>query len=142
LPNLICLYGYSLVAFIPASLLCSIPSGGIQWLALIAGFGYSAAFLLRNLWCELSAHVLPQLATESGSPAGRKRAAAILAGIIGLHLVFALVMKVFFFPTLASAAAAAVGVAPGTTLPTDAAAVVATASATTPALLTPAPTGP
>jgi hypothetical protein len=132
LPNLICLYGYSLVAFIPASLICAVPSAALQWLTLFCAFAYSAAFLLRNLWSELSGHVLPQLATESGSPAGRKRAVVMLTGIIGLHFAFALVMKIVFFSAVGVAATAVASTAAPTAVGTTAAAAATSAPKVTP----------
>lgn len=47
--SMICLYGYSLFVFIPATLLCLIPSVLVQWLVLLMAGAASGLFLLRNL---------------------------------------------------------------------------------------------
>lgn len=44
-----CIYGYSLFLFIPAALVCMVPSWTVCWLSLLTAAGVSAVFLLRNL---------------------------------------------------------------------------------------------
>jgi hypothetical protein len=45
----VCLYGYSLMVFIPAVLLCLIPNELTTWISLLAASVASSLFLLRNL---------------------------------------------------------------------------------------------
>ena len=49
LVDLVCLYGYSSVALIPACLLCIIPVTWVQWLSVMVAFAISASVLVRNL---------------------------------------------------------------------------------------------
>jgi hypothetical protein len=49
LVSAVCLYGYSLLVYIPAVLLCLIPYESITWLSLLGASSASAMFLLRNL---------------------------------------------------------------------------------------------
>jgi len=51
--NTICIYGYSMVSFIPAIVLCVIPSPA-PFVALAAGCAFSTLFLLRNFAHELN----------------------------------------------------------------------------------------
>jgi hypothetical protein len=46
-------YGYSLACYIPALLLCIIPFGAVQWIALIYALCNSSLFL----WLSLKKHV-------------------------------------------------------------------------------------
>ena len=45
----VCLYGYTSFVFIPATMLCLLPSHLISWLALLGAAAASTLFLLRNL---------------------------------------------------------------------------------------------
>uniref|UniRef100_A0A7S2W618 Protein YIPF n=1 Tax=Mucochytrium quahogii TaxID=96639 RepID=A0A7S2W618_9STRA len=108
--ELACVYGYSFSAFLPASLLCLIPHNSVSWLALLTALGFSAAFLMMNLWERLgttaggylppmqvdgeNGQSEPSLVTEKPS---RQTAAIFLVGLLGLHIVFALVLKIKFF---------------------------------------------
>eukprot|EP01035_Chromulina_nebulosa_P017761 gene17761-23361_t len=47
--TMICVYGYSLFMFIPASLLCLFPSEVVSWLILLVTAGLSSLFILRSL---------------------------------------------------------------------------------------------
>lgn len=49
LVELVCLYGYSLVPFLPAAWLCVLPYGWIQWMSLTAATTLSGMLVLRNL---------------------------------------------------------------------------------------------
>ena len=52
----LCLYGYSLFIYIPASALCAMPSELLSWLALLGAAVISGLFLLRNLAPLVAAH--------------------------------------------------------------------------------------
>lgn len=58
--NAICLYGYSLFIYLPATFLCFIPSGLASWLAMLGAGGASTLFLLRNLAPLIAAHARQQ----------------------------------------------------------------------------------
>jgi len=47
--SLVCLYGYSLLSFIPATALCIVPYAFTEWIAFLVAFGISSLFLIRNL---------------------------------------------------------------------------------------------
>ncbi|GBG25012.1 Protein YIPF1-like [Hondaea fermentalgiana] len=111
--ELACVYGYSISPFLVACVVCIVPA--LEWPAVILALGWSAVFLLRNLWARIATSndgYVPPMDTESGeqplqdagsllgdqtSPQGRKLAATLLAGVIGLHVVFAMVLKLKFF---------------------------------------------
>lgn len=82
--KLLCLYGYSLVVFIPVALLCSTTLEVLDWVAVLVGLGISLSFVLQNLW------------EPSASIAGQAR-----HGLLGLvaagHVGFALGLKLYFF---------------------------------------------
>ena len=71
----VCVYGYSSFVFIPATLLCLLPSHLISWLALLGAAAAAALFLLRNLgpivvtsMGRSTANVTPYLAFIGAAP--------------------------------------------------------------------------
>ena len=101
--NLVCVYGYSITAFVPASILCGIfPSRVWNWSVVSIAFGLSATFLFSNIWTA----VRRASNIEHQTPEGRKRLAILILGLFGIHAVFALLLKVYFFGTYAVAAEA------------------------------------
>lgn len=79
-----CLYGYALVSFIPAVLLCLVPNEWMTWLSLLAASVASGLFLLRNLAPLVLTH--PQHASY-------------LLSAVGLgQVIFGLSLKLYFFP--------------------------------------------
>lgn len=44
-----CLYGYSLVTFIPVTLLCIIPVAIMRWILIAYGVAATAYFLVKNM---------------------------------------------------------------------------------------------
>lgn len=85
LTTLWCLYGYSMVPFIPAAMLCTTPWEIMDWAALAAAFGLSIAVLLRNVWTLIEQHAQPQQTKVS-------------AGVmVFCHLVLAFMLKLSFF---------------------------------------------
>mmetsp|Transcript_16307 Transcript_16307/g.31640 ORF Transcript_16307/g.31640 Transcript_16307/m.31640 type:complete len:346 (+) Transcript_16307:154-1191(+) len=109
--ELACVYGYSIAPFLVACVICMVPD--LEWPAVIIALIWSTVFLLRNLWSRLGRSengYLPPMAPEADQsqddatslmmgdePQQRKLAAVLLAGVIGLHIVFAVVLKVKFF---------------------------------------------
>eukprot|EP00585_Thalassiosira_rotula_P005921 CAMPEP_0196133614 /NCGR_PEP_ID=MMETSP0910-20130528/2766_1 /TAXON_ID=49265 /ORGANISM="Thalassiosira rotula, Strain GSO102" /LENGTH=401 /DNA_ID=CAMNT_0041393357 /DNA_START=59 /DNA_END=1261 /DNA_ORIENTATION=+ len=49
LVELVCLYGYSLVPYLPAVFLCIVPASWLQWLFLAVATTFSGMLVLRNL---------------------------------------------------------------------------------------------
>lgn len=82
--SLICLYGYSLFIFIPASLLCLVPSELASWLILTVAAVSSSIFLLRNLAPIFLAHA-------------RHQAQLFLAATGFVQVIFMLSLKLCFY---------------------------------------------
>lgn len=79
-----CLYGYSLVYFLPAICLCVLPFWEISWAALVGAGALSGLFLLKNLAPFIVNHARKQ--------------AVVFIGIIGIGLiVLTLGLKLYFF---------------------------------------------
>ncbi len=105
------IYGYSIIAFLPASLLCIIPNHGVQWAAVFIAFGFSTIFLSRNLWKLLTgasasySQISPtdETASVSLDPAAESSTkknsiiAFTMTGFLTIHAVFSLCMKILFF---------------------------------------------
>lgn len=81
-----CLYGYSLVPYIPAVLLCVIPIGIFSWAFLIMATLVSCSLVVRNVSA-------PLLSTD----AGQTKAPPIILGILGVHIIFFFVVKFTFY---------------------------------------------
>lgn len=56
LMSCVCIYGYSLVAYLVAALICIIPSSNVRWLAMSGACGHSMIFLLTNLKRYIEQH--------------------------------------------------------------------------------------
>eukprot|EP01033_Poteriospumella_lacustris_P000359 gene359-235_t len=79
-----CIYGYSLFLFIPAALVCMVPSWTVCWLSLLTAAGVSAVFLLRNL------------APFIVSPSNKQ--VLVLLSLVGLgQLIFGITLKLYFY---------------------------------------------
>jgi len=84
LMDLISLYGYSLVPYIPITIMCLIPSVLFEWIVLLTATGLSLLLILRNV----------------GGPIMRSSmnwSGPIMIGIMGSHFVFCLVLKWTFY---------------------------------------------
>lgn len=55
--QMICVYGYSMTATIPVSLVCLVPSNLLRWIAACLGMAVSLAFIRDNLWPDLANEV-------------------------------------------------------------------------------------
>jgi len=84
--ELICLYGYSLVVYIPVSVLWLIQYSAVQWLLAIIGAGLSGAVIVLTL--------LPVLKANAA-----KSCVGILAVIVILHVLLACGFMLYFFHT-------------------------------------------
>lgn len=84
LQSLLCLYGYSLFVFIPISMLSVVNSELFRWVIVLFGVLESSAFLVINLRSRLMN--LPHPFKE-----------CVLGGVLGVHLLLGLVLKLKFF---------------------------------------------
>jgi hypothetical protein len=81
-----CLYGYSLVPFIPAVLLCVIPFEIFSWILLLGATAVSCSLVVRNISA-------PLLSTD----VGQLKAPPLILAILGSHIIFFLFVKFTFF---------------------------------------------
>uniref|UniRef100_A0A7S2A9M3 Protein YIPF n=1 Tax=Trieres chinensis TaxID=1514140 RepID=A0A7S2A9M3_TRICV len=86
LMELVNLYGYSLIPYYGAAVLCLIPAGWLEWLVLLAATCVSCLLILRNV----AGPVL-------SSGVSQEKAAIILGKIMGYHVLFLLAMKFMFY---------------------------------------------
>jgi hypothetical protein len=82
----VCLYGYSMVAFVPATCLCLIPSEIVQWISIAIATAISAILVLRNVAGPLLASDVSQ--TRSGP---------LLLAILGTQVILLLTLKLAFY---------------------------------------------
>lgn len=86
LVGLICTYGYALSVYVPVSLLCIIPLEWMRWIFFLLGAGVSAAFIFSNL------HPLVRQ-----SPKGVGFVSPFMGCVVGSHVLFGALLKLFFF---------------------------------------------
>jgi len=84
--DLVCIYGYSLVSYIPATILCMLPSVMLEWMILIAATCVSLLLVLRNVMGPI---------VRSGS--GSQWVGPVTMCLIGCHFIFLLVLKLVFY---------------------------------------------
>jgi len=82
----ICYYGYSMVPFLPASILCIIPVNFIAWLVLFAASGASVLLILRNA-------STPLLASDQTA----QKAPSLILAILVAHFIFFVTMGATFY---------------------------------------------
>jgi len=82
--ELLCIYGYALFVFIPASILCVVPLVVLQWIVTGIAALLSGWFLVTNLIPPLRAHEA-------------KVGLIALFVVAGLHVGLALAFKLYFF---------------------------------------------
>jgi len=87
LPELLCLYGYSLVPWIPAAIFCMIPYDAADWSVLCVAAGCSLMLILRNLVGPL----------VSGDGANGQTSGLVIGSVIGAQVIFLLVVKLAFY---------------------------------------------
>jgi len=110
--QLACLYGYSISTFLVACILCTVPSQGFQWFAVLFALAWSAHFLVKNLKPDFSGSLAEQgggynppgleaqvQMLDADEPAGhnRQKKLVLLGGLLGVHLIFAVILKLYFF---------------------------------------------
>jgi hypothetical protein len=82
----ICLYGYSMVPYLPATLLCLVPWHPWMWLCLTVATVMSGSLVLRNV-------AAPLLAADTMG----NKAAPILLAVMASHVIFLLILKITFY---------------------------------------------
>jgi len=82
--TLLCLFGYSLLPYIPAALVCAIPITALHWVALFGAMAFSSGLVMRNL-------IGPVM------EGGEKKSRALLGWFAGCQFVMFFVMKIVFF---------------------------------------------
>ncbi|XP_064293325.1 protein YIPF2 isoform X1 [Phalacrocorax carbo] len=99
----VCVYGYSLSAYVPTAVLWLIPAAWLQWLLLALAALLSASVLAITFWPLLRAD-------------GRATALAGVAAVVALHALLAVGCKLYFFqqPPSAGPAPSPPHPAPGT----------------------------
>lgn len=90
--EMICLYGYSLVPYLPATWICIAPYDWARWLSLGMATVVSGMLVLRNLM----GGILTASGGSAGGGMGGKGGGLIMA-LMGCHFVFLLVMKLAFY---------------------------------------------
>ena len=86
LVGLICTYGYALSVYVPVSLLCIVPVEWMRWVFFLVGVAVSSAFVFFNL---------RPIAGES--PKGIAFATPFMGCVVGMHVLFGALLKLFFF---------------------------------------------
>lgn len=86
LADWVCLYGYSLVPYVPATLLCLIPSEVSLWIVLLITTSISCLLVVRNV-------AGPLLAAD----VSQTKAGPLLMAILACHVILLLVLKVGFY---------------------------------------------
>eukprot|EP00542_Grammatophora_oceanica_P020617 CAMPEP_0194047362 /NCGR_PEP_ID=MMETSP0009_2-20130614/24188_1 /TAXON_ID=210454 /ORGANISM="Grammatophora oceanica, Strain CCMP 410" /LENGTH=344 /DNA_ID=CAMNT_0038692953 /DNA_START=10 /DNA_END=1044 /DNA_ORIENTATION=+ len=82
----ICLYGYSMIFYIPTTLLCLLPVEILIWCFLAVATGASCLLVLRNV-------AAPLLGADSGG----SKSGPLLMCVMGCHAIFFLVLKLTFY---------------------------------------------
>mmetsp|Transcript_5409 Transcript_5409/g.7868 ORF Transcript_5409/g.7868 Transcript_5409/m.7868 type:complete len:391 (-) Transcript_5409:11-1183(-) len=87
--ELVSLYGYSLIPYLPATLLCLIPITILEWIVLALATAASLLLILRNI-------AGPILRNGQSSLAGQK-AGSIIICVMVCHGVLLLILKLMFY---------------------------------------------
>lgn len=82
----VCLYGYSMVPFLPATLLCLIPVELVVWVSLAIATAVSAILILRNVAGPLLA-----------SDVSQSKSGPLLLAILGTHVILLLTLELAFY---------------------------------------------
>ncbi len=92
LQHMICVYGYSFVSLLPASLLMILPFGFLRWILAAAGFFCSCIFIKNHLWNDVSSVEM------SGSIANPNRLKyGLVALLFGTHALIYFTYRTYFF---------------------------------------------
>lgn len=82
----VCYYGYSMVPYIPASIVCIVPLNLVMWLVLSVASGVSVLLVLRNASTPLLA-----------SDPGHQKAPALILAMLVAHFCFFVAVAVTFY---------------------------------------------
>lgn len=82
----VCLYGYSMVPYGPATCLCLIPVEIVIWISLAVATAISAILVLRNVAGPLLA-----------SDVSQGKSGPLLLAILGSHVILLLTLKLAFY---------------------------------------------
>lgn len=96
LVELICLYGYSLVPYLPVVWICILPYNWVQWTMLMIATIVSGLFVLRNVVGSIMKSGNGGYGTGGGSM-HRNSGGGLIMCLVGCHLVFLLVVKLTFY---------------------------------------------
>lgn len=91
LVDVLCIYGYTLSAFVPVSILCVLPSNLLRWLLVLLGGGVSAIFLLSNFHAHL-ADCFPY-----GEGDAKRKMYLLLGSMGAFHVILVIIFKIYFF---------------------------------------------
>lgn len=97
LADLICLYGYSLVPYLPVTWICILPYNWVQWTILGVATLVSGMLVLRNV----VGSILESSRSGGGGGLGgggmQGKSGGLIMCLVGCHLVFFLVLKLAFY---------------------------------------------
>lgn len=85
--GLVCTYGYGCAAFVPASVASVVPSELFRWVAFVLAAAAGATFLLVNAARPLSKDAKGGVAFQT----------PFCASVVGGHILFGMVVKLWFF---------------------------------------------
>lgn len=89
LVDLICFYGYSLVAYLPVTWVCIAPIHAVQWTSLGIATVLSGMLVVRN--------VMGPILESAAGPSGQGKSGGLIMSVMGCHLIFYLVVKLAFY---------------------------------------------
>ena len=92
--ELTCLYGYSLLPYLAATVICVIPVHALIWSALLLAAFVSSVFILRNVVGPIMAAEIHRRGTTTQNTA---IAAPLLGTVLGANVIFLLVLKLGFY---------------------------------------------
>ena len=84
LASLLCLYGYSLMVYVPMGILCLAPNQSLRWFAFLPSMAISSAFLFFNV-----------RGVVAESPKGLAFATPFMGCVVGAHACFGLLLKLY-----------------------------------------------
>ena len=85
LASLLCLYGYSLMVYVPMGILCLAPNQSLRWFAFLPSMAISSAFLFFNV-----------RGVVAESPKGLAFATPFMGCVVGAHACFGLLLKLYW----------------------------------------------
>jgi hypothetical protein len=95
LADLICLYGYSLVPYLPVTWICIAPYNWVQWSMLGVATLLSGMLVLRNVVGSILASSRGGANIGGGGMQGKS--GGLIMCLVGCHLVFFVVVKLAFY---------------------------------------------